>query len=330
MLRKTHRNKETQTHKSIKLIMKIGLYRYNLPFINPIKLLDETMESRSGLLIYKDGGWGEICPLPGFSYETIDEAQDEALTYIHHLVSGTSYFPELPSVQHGVDCMNSKFEYSQEEYDKFPPNYTFLLGNPKEITYNWFKLIDNFPHTVKIKVGRHSLKEELKMLKEICKKSPDVKMILDANGLWTKEEALSIMGFLNKENIEYIEDPCNNLDDSDFVSQQTGIPIALDQLLRFCPITDWGNFSNLKAVIIKPSIIGGSMACNAICEQAQLFNIKIVASSLFESQLGNYNIREIARKKLDCKAYHGLDTNKYFKYSVYVYQSLDIVYNNMI
>lgn len=162
------------------------------------------------------------------------------------------------------------------------------------------------------------------MLKEICKKSPDVKMILDANGLWTKEEALSIMGFLNKENIEYIEDPCNNLDDSDFVSQQTGIPIALDQLLRFCPITDWGNFSNLKAVIIKPSIIGGSMACNAICEQAQLFNIKIVASSLFESQLGNYNIREIARKKLDCKAYHGLDTNKYFKYSVFKNNSFNV------
>ena len=103
----------------------------------------------------------------------------------------------------------------------------------------------------------------------------------------------------------------------------------MDQLLRFCPITDWGNFSNLKAVIIKPSIIGGSMACNAICEQAKLFNIKIVASSLFESQLGNYNIREIARKKLDCKAYHGLDTNKYFKYSVFKNNSF-VVYFRML
>jgi len=307
--------------------MKIGLYRYNLPFVEPIRFLDTYLPSRNGLLICKDGGWGEICPLTGFSNETIEEAEDEALTYIKHLKNGVDYFPELPSVQHGVDCMNAKFEYSEEKYKQLPPNYTLLIGSPKDITYNWFRLIDDFPHTIKIKVGRCSLKDELKMLKEICKKSPSVKMILDANGYWSKEEALSIMGFLNKDNIEYIEDPCNNLDDCEFVSQQTGIPIAFDQLVRLCPITDWGSFTNLKAILIKPSIIGGKQVCQAIRKHAETFNIKVVASSSFESQLGNYNIRTIASNWPYKDVYHGLDTNKYFKYSIFKKDSFEINFN---
>ena len=79
--------------------MKIGLYRYNLPFVEPIRFLDTYLPSRNGLLICKDGGWGEICPLTGFSDETIEEAEDEALTYIKHLKNGVDYFPELPHIR---------------------------------------------------------------------------------------------------------------------------------------------------------------------------------------------------------------------------------------
>lgn len=304
--------------------MKLGLYRYNIPFLAPIKLSKIPLESREGLLIYKDGGWGEICPLVGFSKETIDEAEDEALTYIKHLKNGISYEPTLPCVLHGVDCMNAKFNYDLKEYDSFPPNYTFLLGTPREITYNWYQLLDNHPPIIKLKVGRASLKDELKMIKEICRRTPEIRIILDPNGLWSREEALAMMSFLNPDNIEYIEDPCNNIDDCDYVSRKTGIPIALDHLLRTCPTNAWGDFTNLKAILIKPSLIGDQKACATYAKEAKKHQIRVVASSSFETQLGNYNIRMVAKQHLGTNNYHGLDTNKYFKYSIFKPHSLEV------
>ncbi|MBQ8708894.1 MAG: hypothetical protein IJ523_12480 [Succinivibrionaceae bacterium] len=91
--------------------MKLGLYRYDLPFIKPIPNIGENANIRSGLIIRRYDGWGEICPLPRHSLETIEEAQAEALTYLQALNRGEKYEPRLPSVQFGVDCMNEHLSY---------------------------------------------------------------------------------------------------------------------------------------------------------------------------------------------------------------------------
>ena len=84
--------------------MKLGLYRYDLPLIKALPNCDDAMV-RSGLIIRRYDGWGEICPLPEHSLETIDEAQEEALAYLQALNRHEKYEPTLPSVQFGVDFL---------------------------------------------------------------------------------------------------------------------------------------------------------------------------------------------------------------------------------
>lgn len=310
--------------------MKLGLYRYILPFVEPINFNGTILSERTGLLVNCDDGWGEICPLVNFSSETLEEAQEETLDYLMNLKNGRKTYPVLPSVQFGLDCMHSKFSYDDKFLERFHKDYTLLLGSPKEITYQWFKYFGEYPLKVKLKVGRYNLKDELRMIKEICKKSPNVKLILDSNCCWTREEALTMMKHLNKDNIEYIEDPCKNLDDVEYVAKETDMPIAFDELVRTCGISEWQDFHNLKAVLIKPSLIGNFRMCEIIFNQALMSQIKVVFSSAFESQLGNYNIKMFAlNNSSNCSNFHGLDTNKYFKYSVFKPNSLKINMNQL-
>ena len=55
------------------------VYRWQLPMDAGVVLRERRLKTRDGLLLQlRDGereGWGEISPLPGFSLETLDEAQ---------------------------------------------------------------------------------------------------------------------------------------------------------------------------------------------------------------------------------------------------------------
>ena len=61
------------------------VYRWQVPMDAGVVLRDRRLKARDGLLIrLGDGvgeGWGEISPLPGFSAESLDDAQDAAVAW---------------------------------------------------------------------------------------------------------------------------------------------------------------------------------------------------------------------------------------------------------
>ncbi|HGY5981928.1 TPA: o-succinylbenzoate synthase, partial [Klebsiella michiganensis] len=61
------------------------VYRWQLPMDAGVVLRERRLKTRDGLLLrLRDGereGWGEISPLPGFSLETLDEAQAALLAW---------------------------------------------------------------------------------------------------------------------------------------------------------------------------------------------------------------------------------------------------------
>ena len=67
--------------------MDITLYRYQLPLSQPIQFHEQQLTVREGLLLKWGSSWGEIAPLPGFSRETLAEAQAEAAKK-HGFVTG--------------------------------------------------------------------------------------------------------------------------------------------------------------------------------------------------------------------------------------------------
>ena len=62
-----------------------NLYRYSIPVDSQLILRGRFLKRREGLIVRvacSRDGWGEIAPLPGFSEETIEQAQEQAIEWL--------------------------------------------------------------------------------------------------------------------------------------------------------------------------------------------------------------------------------------------------------
>ncbi|MEL7967212.1 o-succinylbenzoate synthase [Vreelandella neptunia] len=263
--------------------MQLALYRYSLPFRQPLMFKRERLANREGLLVSINGQWGEIAPLPGFSTETLAEAEAESLACLAALSRGEKALPTLPSVQFGFDCAQRSWP------NNLPaplPSYPLLQGSPAALiqslpTANWQA---SPPSRLKLKVARYAMEEELALIEQLAARLPTTKLILDANGGWTREEAQRFCERLPLKQIDYLEEPCATFADTIAVAEATGVAIALDETLS--RREEWNYHPQLKALVIKPTLIGSLSACEALVQRARADNLRVVISSSFESDLG--------------------------------------------
>jgi o-succinylbenzoate synthase len=299
-------------------MMKASLYRYRLPLSQPIQFHDQQISVREGLLLKWESSWGEIAPLPGFSKESLAEAEEEALLCLKGLKMGRKLEPQLPSVQFGFDCAQRQWPTKMNAPHS---PYILLLGTPDEIIWGWREWLYDYPAKAKLKVARYAMRDEVAMVRELCRMAPKLKLILDANCGWTREEAWTFMSHLNAANIEYIEDPCARLEDIRAVASHTGIPVALDELLSLEP--QWEPFPQLKAIVIKPMLIGSLSRSKALIDKAHAAGLKVIISSCYESQLGNRQLAHLASEWAPEQA-PGLDTLRFFTTNVLKAESLSV------
>lgn len=263
--------------------MQLALYRYSLPFRQPLMFKGKRLSNREGLAVCISGQWGEIAPLPGFSTETLAEAEAESLAYIAALERGEKFSPALPSVQFGFDCAQRSWPLNLPT--PLAP-YPLLQGAPAELieslsTPGWQVPP---PSRLKLKVARHAMEEELALIEQLGERLPTTKLILDANGGWTREEAQRFCERLPLTQIDYLEEPCAAIADTIAVAETAGVPVALDETLTRGEA--WHYHPQLKALVIKPTLIGSLSACEALVQRARAGMLRVVISSSFESDLG--------------------------------------------
>lgn len=284
--------------------MQLGLYGYSLPFRQPLMFKGKRLVSREGLLVCINGQWGEIAPLPGFSTETLAEAEAESLACLAALSRGEKASPALPSVQFGFDCAQRSWPNNLPT--PLPP-YPLLQGAPSELieslsTADWQAAL---PSRLKLKVARYAMEEELALIEQLATRLPNTKLILDANGGWTREEAKCFCERLPLAQIDYLEEPCAAFADTIAVAEATGIAIALDETLS--RQDEWVCHPQIKALVIKPTLIGSLSACEALVQRAKAGNLRVVISSSFESDLGLGLLARLASESAPTEP-PGLDT----------------------
>ena len=275
--------------------MRLALYRYRLPLTRPLmpgdaqpgKREGPTQKSpiREGLLLEIDGQWGEIAPLPGFSRESLDEAEAESLACLEALARGRAIAPRLPSVSFGFDCALRRWPPAVAT----PPEPCPLLqGPPLELLAG----LDDLARTwetaavrkAKLKVARHVPQDELTLIRRLTERFPALMLVLDANGGWSRAQALAFCSRLPVGRIDYLEDPCADFADSAAVAAASGVRIAVDEpLARGLP---WHPVPQLAALVIKPTLVGSLARCEALVREARRLGLRTVVSSSFESDLG--------------------------------------------
>ena len=130
---------------------------------------------------------------------------------------------------------------------------------------------------------------------------------------WQREQALRFCQQLSPAQIDYLEEPSATLADSITVADATGIDIALDETLQRG--TAWAPPPRLAALIIKPTLMGGFAACQALVQRARVHRLRVVISSSFESQWGLGQLSCLARQWAPEEP-AGLDTAQAFSESL--------------
>ena len=83
------------------------VYRWQIPMDAGVVLRERRLKTRDGLFVHLQQdeceGWGEISPLPGFSQESLDDAQSALGTWAREWREGAAPAPpEGPSAAVGI------------------------------------------------------------------------------------------------------------------------------------------------------------------------------------------------------------------------------------
>ena len=325
--------------------MKFEIFRYNLPLISPIQITKTQINTRSGCIVQiwdenDHSGLGEIAPLPGLHDETLEVAlqilkdiqsflfNSEIPLHLDRLDGGIGKWFSgkeiLPSVRFGLEMAilnlignknnQSLMSLLSENYQKHINLNGLVNGDKNQIIKQVEQLIQDGYQTIKLKVGRKSVDEDIQIahkVKEII--GQKARLRFDANRNWSLTEAVRFGKAIGSDKIEYIEEPLSEIGNLDIFYNQTGIPIALDESLRQIPKNILENIKGLAALIIKPSVVGGFERSMEFIRFGKVHNIYSVISSTFESGVGLTALANFAASLSPDNIAMGLDTFKWFK-----------------
>jgi o-succinylbenzoate synthase len=326
-------------------LAKLEIFQYDLPLVSPIQLTEIQTNTRSGFLIQmwdeqNNFGSGEIAPLPGLHSENLGLAL-ENLQDLRSFLVDSEVPPDLdkldggfekwfhgkmilPSVRFGLemailnliaDKNNQSLMSLLSENNQKSINLNGLVsGDKRQIVKQVVQLIRDGCQTIKLKVGRQAVDEDIQIANEVKKIiGQKARLRLDANRNWSLTEAVRFGKVLGSEHIEYIEEPLSEISNLDIFYEQTGLPIALDESLRQIPKRVLENIKGLIAFIIKPSLMDGFEKSMKFIRFGKAHNLYPVISSSFESGIGLTALANLASSLRPGDTAMGLDTFKWFK-----------------
>lgn len=245
--------------------------------------------------------YGEVTPLPKWSIETLDDA-------IHQmsLIQDDSFsIPKeklFPSVAFGIEMANNIYTDKAIIHKELFYSH-LLIGNREQIIAK----LQNLPSggCAKLKTSKLSLQDVFEITTFLIQKN--IAPCIDPNQLWSKEETIAFCTYFSSDQIRYLEEPVESL--QELIELATTLPhrFAVDQTLRRTPLQELLEYP-FRDWILKPSLMGGMTPCIHYASIARQNGINAYLSSSWESGLGLYYIIDTYRKTDLFSAPLGLDT----------------------
>lgn len=280
------------------------LYAYTLPLATPLRFAGHALTERHGLLIKleQDGriGWGDCAPLPGFSQDTLEQCADA----LKALRDGQAQEQDLPpAARFALDC--ARWQLQNPTPLRLPSPVPLLVGAPAEQLAQYEQLAER-PGEVKLKLARASVEEEIALIYGLLERNPKLKLRIDANRGWSYEQASHFAASVPLSALRYVEEPCRELNDTLRLHAQHRLPLALDETTQH-PDYQYESLPGVRALVLKPTLIGSLARLQHLVEQATLDGVEVVLSSSFESNIGVSHLARLATE-LTPTSVPGLDT----------------------
>lgn len=317
-------------------------FRYNIPFKHPFKTGSGTFEKRAGLLIcFEENNhffWGEAAPLPGFSTEVTDDAENvlqEKRNTIHEFTSGPFHLDDLtqfvnetthlPSLQFALSYLGlSLLSYRNnctinELFGIEPTPQIFvndIIGHNQ--SESWFseirKSIHNGFTSIKIK-ALYPLDTLTRRLYDVCRNESNITFRLDANRSWPIDKLPEIRHLIKDLPVEYIEEPYWNESEELFINYHSDFdfPVALDETVHQQERLRIHLQNPEQIIIIKPTLIGNVCDWVGTIKTYRSTFENVIITTALESAIGRTAVADIAGL-IGCRnRSHGLNTGKLFQ-----------------
>lgn len=288
------------------IIQKFDFYPFEIKLKKPFTNSNIVISKRQGFIIeiadeLGNKGYGEVSPLPGSSEESYESIIPIIKELEQRLIGSElnsdifQFVVNVPSVEFGISqALHSIFLLR----DGLNPDWKFnsiisvngiigilpkskALNKAEEIVENGFK-------TIKIKVGRENIEDDIDLIKSIAEKyGRDMKYRLDVNGKWNIDKTKFVVKRLENVNVEYLEQPVKEFNELIKLSNICKTPIAADESIRSTnDVKTMLSESNIQYFVLKPTLIGNIAGTIDIINTIEKEDRKIIISSAFESSVG--------------------------------------------
>ncbi len=144
--------------------------------------------------------------------------------------------------------------------------------------------------TLKLKVGAADLAQDCARVSAVrLAAGADVRIRLDANGAWTREEALQALSALSAYDIEFIEQPVPAEDIEGLANLRARglISIAADEAAsNAAGVSEVLEREACDFIVLKPAAVGGPHAALDVARRARAASVGIVVTTLLDGAIG--------------------------------------------
>ncbi len=271
-------------------------------------------------------GYGEAGPLPGLSVDDradfeillakickdisqkiIPQHEEEILNFL-----STNIPAELPSIRFGLEVALLDLMYGGQKkilvstfYDNHKPliiNGLIWMGDREFMLQQIEQKLGEGYNCIKMKIGSIDFEQECALLSFIRRRySPEeITLRVDANGAFSKEEALYKLHRLEEFGLHSIEQPirAGQWEAMRILCLESPIPIALDEeLIGLNNLEDkilLLETINPQYIIVKPTLLGGILSSREWIRLAGVHGMGWWITSALESNIGLNAIAQLA------------------------------------
>ncbi len=260
-----------------------------VPFALPLRVPFRGLQAREGMLIQGPSGWGEFAPFDDYDdvragrwlAAAIEAAWGTWPTPVRDSIAVNAIIPAVDSHRAAV--------LAREAIEQFGCS------------------------TIKVKVGGSLADDEARVVAirdALDSTGVDGAIRLDANAAWSLEQAVASLRRLKLYGIEYVEQPCNALEDVTRVRAEVDVPVAVDEVIRLAadPV---GIHLRGRAdyAVCKPMTLGG---VHATLRLARAVGVPVVVSGSLDSGVGLSTSLAAAAALPDLPLASGLGTGVLF------------------
>ena len=322
--------------------MKATFFKHTLQFITPGKTSRNTLLKKDSwfLVLKKEAnyGIGECSIIRGLSLDNSDEI-DLILSQVCEDISrgkqiNNKNYHFFPAIKFAIETAFKSLENPSSSFQLFNSDFTnskkgikvnglIWMGDIKFMKDQIKIKLENGFNCLKLKVGALEFQSELELLRNIRKEysNSDLEIRLDANGAFSKDEAIEKLKKLSEFSIHSVEQPImpKQLQEMANICEFSPISIALDEELIGIHSTFERqrilDIINPHFLIIKPSLLGGFNDSDNWIEIAEEKKINWWATSALESNLGLNAIAQwVSTKKNNLR--QGLGTGMLFSNNI--------------